>query len=99
MPRATVPLAFAAALVSLGIVADAHPGSLDGNGCHHETGTSRYHCHRTVAADAGVQAPAGKSRGNICHRPTPPNYATIECFIAFEVMEASLKSGGRAFGS
>jgi hypothetical protein len=99
MPRTVVLLAFAAVLVSLGIVAQAHPGGLDGNGCHYENDTGRYHCHRTVKANANVKAPAKKSRENVCHGATSPNYTTLKYFIAFETMEACLKSGGRAFGS
>ena len=99
MPRTAVLLASAAGLVSLGIVAQAHPGGLDTNGCHYQTDTGRYHCHRTVKANTNVQAPARKSRENVRHDATSPNYTTLEYFNAFETMAACLNSGGRAFGS
>ena len=99
MPRATVPLAFAAMPVLPGIVGHAHPAGLDRDGCHDEIDTGRHHCHRTVTANADVKTPAGKPPGNIRRGRTSPNYIMIGRCIAFEPMEAGLNSGGRAFGS
>jgi hypothetical protein len=99
MPRATVPLAFAAMPVSLGIVGHAHAGGLDRNGCPTEIDTGRHHRRRTVKANADVKTPARKSPGNIRRRRIPSNYTMIGYFIAFEAMQAGLKTGGRASGS
>ena len=76
--------------------ADAHPGALDGNGCHYDSSTGRYHCHRKVKPNKDVNAPVKKSRENLCHDKSSPNYNTLKFFIAYPTMEACLTSGGRA---
>jgi hypothetical protein len=76
--------------------ADAHPGALDGNGCHYDTSTGRYHCHRKVKPNQDVNAPVKKSRENVCHDKSSPNYSTLKFFIAYPAMDACLTSGGRA---
>jgi hypothetical protein len=73
----------------------AHNGKLDGNGCHYETATGRYHCHRAVKPNKDVKAPAKKSRENVCHDATSSNYSTIKYFIGYTSMQACLTSGGR----
>jgi hypothetical protein len=79
-----------------GISADAHPGALDGNGCHYDSSTGLYHCHRKVKPNKDVNAPAKKSRENVCHDKSSPNYSTLKFFIAYPSMETCLASGGRA---
>jgi hypothetical protein len=78
--------------------AGAHSGKLDGNGCHYETGSGRYHCHREVKSNPDVNAPVKKSRENVCHDKSSPNYSTIKFFIAYKSMPECLTSGGRAPG-
>jgi hypothetical protein len=76
--------------------ARAHGGRLDGNGCHDETATGHYHCHRTVRPNRNVNAPVKKSRENICHGLTSSNYSTLKYFIAYPTLQARESSGGRA---
>ena len=99
MPRTAVLFAFYHRIGFAGNRRPCAPGGLDGNGCHHESDTGRYHCPRTVKGNTNVKALAKESRENICHGPTSPNYTTLRYFIAFETMEARLESGGHAFGS
>ena len=92
--------AMTAPLVLLGMVtARAHSGRLDANGCHYEAGLRNYHCSKMPKPNPDVDAPVKKSRENICHDKTSPNYKTIKYFIRYETMEACLKSGGVRFGS
>jgi len=52
----------AATTVLLAAASHAHPGGLDGNGCHTNRKTGDYHCHRGAAAPATLHpppAPAG----------------------------------------
>jgi len=96
-----LPLAIAALpLLILGASpAGAHPGGLDANGCHYESGTSKYHCHRSVKPNPDLTAVAKKSRENVCHDATSPNYKTLKYFISYPSLEACLKSGGHKSGS
>jgi hypothetical protein len=83
-------LLFLLVLQWLGIdAASAHPGKLDGNGCHYDTASGRYHRHRTVKPNPDVKAPVKKSRENVCHDGNSPNYNTL-------TMPACQTSGGRA---
>jgi hypothetical protein len=77
----------------------AHPGGLDGNGCHYKKGLKNYHCHQTVAPNPDRQAPVKKSRDNICHDETSPNWKTIKFFVRYETLAGCLTSGGRRHGS
>jgi hypothetical protein len=87
---------FFAVLAALGSgTAHAHNGKLDGNGCHYETATGRYHCHRAVRPNKDVKAPAKKSRENVCHDATSSNYNTLRYFIGYPSMQACVTSGGR----
>jgi hypothetical protein len=79
-------------------VTEAHPGALDGNGCHYEAATGAYHCHKEVKPNPDVNAPAKKSRENVCHDKSSSNYKTIKYFIAYKTMAQCLASGGRATG-
>ena len=79
--------------------ASAHPGGLDGNGCHYDTATGRYHCHRDPKRNRDVNAVAKKSRENVCHDQSSPNYRTLKYFVSYPSLQACLTSGGRAFGS
>ncbi len=83
-------LRFPLVLQWLGIdAAGAHPGSLDGNGCHYDTASGRYPCHRTVKPNRDVNAPVRQSRENVCQDRNSPNYSTL-------TMPACQSSGGRA---
>jgi len=85
-----LPLALAAQ------TADAHSGKLDGNGCHYDTSRGDYHCHKEVKPNRNVNAPVKKSRENICHDESSPNYSTIRYFIAYKTMAECQSSGGKA---
>ena len=51
-----VALALPAISLVVAAPASAHPGGLDKNGCHHDTKTSEYHCHK--GPNAGKSAPS-----------------------------------------
>ena len=74
----------------------AHNGKLDGNGCHYETATGLYHCHRTVKPNKDVKAQVKKSRENVCHDKSSSNYSTLKYFVSYSTMAACVSSGGRA---
>jgi hypothetical protein len=79
----------------------AHPGKLDGNGCHYETATGRYHCHKETSElkpNSAVNSPVKKSRENVCHDKSSPNYKTIKYFVPYKTLPECLTSGGRAPG-
>jgi len=77
----------------------AHSGGLDGNGCHYEGSAGRrYHCHQDVKPNPDVKAPAKKSRENVCHDRSSPNYSTVKFFVSYKSMAECLASGGRAPG-
>jgi hypothetical protein len=99
VPRTTRTLISACLLVSLGIVESrAHPGRFDDNGCHYETTTGRYHCAGNPTRNRDSNAPAKKSRENVCHDRSSPNYSTLRYFVSYPSLQACLTSGGRAFG-
>jgi len=78
--------------------ASAHNGALDANGCHYETATGRYHCHkdtRELKPNPDVNAPAKKSRENVCHDKSSSNYSTLKYFIAYKTMGECVTSGGK----
>jgi hypothetical protein len=79
--------------------ASAHPGALDGNGCHYDTATGRYHCHRAGRKNPDVNAPAKRSRENVCHDQSSPNYSTLKYFLSYPSLQACLTSGERPPGS
>jgi hypothetical protein len=82
-------------LAVIGVPAKAHPGGLDRNGCHYSATSGRYHCHREGTPNEDIRAPFKKSRTNICHDASSPNYTQLVYFISFPSMEACVKSGGR----
>lgn len=52
--------------------ADAHPGGLDANGCHHNRRTGDYHCHRAGAAppqSLRQSQPRGSGSGGAAYYP------------------------------
>ncbi len=77
--------------------ADAHPGGLDGNGCHYDRNNGRYHCHREVPPNSDRNAPVKKSRENVCHDKRSPNYRTLRYFISYQTMDMCIVSGGREY--
>jgi hypothetical protein len=79
--------------------ASAHPGSLDANGCHYDNANGGYHCHREPKRNRDVKAPAKKSRENVCHDKSSPNYSTLKYFVSYPSLQACIASGGRAAGS
>jgi hypothetical protein len=94
LATAALPLLF------LGMdVANAHSGGTDANGCHYEAGTQNYHCHKQGKVNPDPTAPVKKSRENICHDATSPNYKTLKYYIPFPSMAACLKSGGVKSGN
>jgi hypothetical protein len=100
MRRLPIPagLLLWAALAAPG-AALAHPGKLDRNGCHYDTATGQYHCHRQPRPNPDRAAPAKKSRENVCHDASSPNYSTLKYFVGYPTLQACLASGGRAVGS
>ena len=75
--------------------AHAHNGKLDANGCHYESATGEYHCHKEVKPNRNVNAPVKKSRENICHDKSSSNYNTVKYFIAYKTMGECVTSGGK----
>jgi hypothetical protein len=90
---ASVFVAFALSLAP--VPAGAHPGALDDNGCHYERQHNKYHCHRDMPPNPDRMAPVKKSRENICHDRTSPNYGQLQYFVAYRSMNDCLFSGGR----
>jgi len=74
----------------------AHPGKLDGNGCHYESATGEYHRHKEVKPNRNTSAAVKKSRENVCHDKSSPNYSTIKYFVAYKTMAECQSSGGKA---
>ena len=77
-------------------VADAHNGKLDANGCHYESATGEYHCHKEVKPNRNTSAAVKKSRENVCHDKSSPNYSTIKYFVAYKTMAECQSSGGKS---
>ncbi len=80
----------------------AHPGGLDGNGCHYERSRGNgwqdtYHCHEPKPANPDSAAPAKKSRENICHDAASPNYSKLQYFVSYKSMKQCTTSGGRPY--
>ena len=75
--------------------AHAHPGKLDANGCHYESASGEYHCHKEVKPNRNVKAAVKKSRENVCHDRSSPNYTTLKYFIAYKTMGECVTSGGK----
>jgi hypothetical protein len=95
-----IPASLALALcMGLASNSPAHTGRTDTNGCHYATDTGRYHCHRDPVRNPDVRAPAKKSRENVCHDKSSPNYSTLKYFVSYQSLQECLTSGGRAFGS
>jgi hypothetical protein len=100
MKHVPIPAAlFLALLAGMASNALAHPGGLDTNGCHYDSGTGKYHCHRDPKRNRNLNAVAKKSRENVCHDKTSPNYSTLKYFVSYPSMQACITSGGRAAGS
>jgi hypothetical protein len=74
--------------------AQAHEGGLDRNGCHYDRSNGNYHCHKEVPPNSDTRAVAKKSRENICHDASSPNYRQLRYFISYRDMDACLASGG-----
>ena len=75
--------------------AHAHNGKLDANGCHYESATGEYHCHKEVKPNRNVNAPVKKSRENVCHDKSSSNYKPIKYFIPYKTMGECVSSGGK----
>ena len=100
MKHVPIPAAlFLLFCAGLALDASAHPGGLDTNGCHYDTATGRYHCHRDPKPNRDKNAPAKKSRENVCHDKSSPNYSTLKYFVSYPSLQACLTSGGRAAGN
>jgi hypothetical protein len=72
----------------------AHPGDVDSQGCHYQDGR-KYHCHRPGTINPNIYAPVKKSRENLCHDERSSNYRRLKYFVAYDSMEACMRSGGR----
>ena len=89
LPRLLGSLALLTAATAI-----SHEGGLDANGCHYDRANGSYHCHRDVAPNPDRNAPVKKSRENICHDKSSPNYRTVRYFISYRTMAACVASGG-----
>lgn len=76
------PPRFAPALLA-NTPAAAHLGGLDASG-------------KDATPNPDIDAPVKKSREDICHDFSSPNYRSIRYFISYRDMCACLESGGRA---
>lgn len=104
MRRTTIILA-ALFLASASVAVEAHPGGLDGKGCHTNRKTGEYHCHRAQAAPEPQRAvPASSSndggevkmsKSGICHDPSSPWYSQTKSYTPYRSMEACIRAGGR----
>jgi hypothetical protein len=81
-----VPAPGAGVLAGSGPAA-AHPGGVDAHGCHcqHSTGkdwqdTDRSHVQKPP--NRATDAPARKSRENLCLDAGSPNYSRLQYFVA-----------------
>ena len=92
---------FGCALFVLGTTAaQASPGALDGNGCRYDRSHgNNYHCHKDVPPNPDRNAPVKKSRENVCHDKSSPNYRTVRYFISYRSMAECVTSGGREASS
>jgi hypothetical protein len=73
----------------------ASEGRLDANGCHYDRSHgNKYHCHQEVPPNPDRNAPVKKSRENLCHDKSSPNYRTLKYFVAYRNMAACVTSGG-----
>jgi hypothetical protein len=77
------------------IPASATEGRLDENGCHYDRKNGNYHCHENRGPNPDRFAPVKKSRENICHDKTSPNYRMLRFFVAYQNMRNCVGSGGR----
>jgi hypothetical protein len=92
MPRLLLAALF---LAMTTIPASASDGRLDENGCHYERKKGNYHCHEERPPNPDRFAPVKKSRENICHDKSSPNYRTTRYFVAYANMRNCIFSGGR----
>ncbi len=72
------------------------------NGCHYERSRGSgwqdtYHCHEPKPANPDAAAPAKKSRENICHDASSPNYSKLQYFVSYKSMKQCTTSGGRPY--
>jgi len=95
MRRILTLTSFALSLALAAGTASAHNGKLDANGCHYESATGEYHCHKEVKPNRNVNAAVKKSRENVCHDKSSSNYSTIKYFIAYKTMGECVTSGGK----
>ena len=95
MRRILTLTSFALSLALAAGTANAHNGKLDANGCHYESATGEYHCHKEVKPNRNVNAAVKKSRENVCHDKSSSNYSTIRYFIAYKSMGGCVTSGGK----
>lgn len=72
----------------------AHEGALDANGCHYERKNGNYHCHKQMPPNPDRNAPVKKSRENICHDRSSPNYRQLRYFVSYRNMAECVMSGG-----
>lgn len=87
---------FAAILLTLTTIpVFASDGRLDENGCHYERKKAKYHCHEERPPNPDRFAAVKKSRENVCHDKTSPNYRMLRFYVAYANMRNCLNSGGR----
>ena len=95
MRRILTLTATAASLALAAGTAPAHNGKLDANGCHYESATGEYHCHKEVKPNRNLDAAVKKSRENVCHDRSSSNYSTLKYFIAYKTLGECVSSGGK----
>jgi hypothetical protein len=77
------------------IPVSASEGRLDENGCHYDRKKGGYHCHESRPPNPDRFAAVKKSRENICHDKSSPNYRMLRYFVAYQDMIKCVSSGGR----
>jgi hypothetical protein len=64
-----------ALLALVGEAAQAHPGGLNGDGCHNNRKTGEYHCHRGGGRSTPTREAINPTTNNLA-AVTPPQYTT-----------------------
>jgi len=86
-------------LASLAIVAHAHPGGLNKEGCHNDRKNGGYHCHRAPAASSGSPPDDGPATLQPAQRPAPGNgRAYRNCDEARAAGAAPVRRGEPGYG-
>lgn len=95
LQRAVGAVAVACAL-AVGTPAGAHPGGLNGEGCHNNRKTGDYHCHRPGAGTAAPAASSAERHGKRLRRARVRETFTGRVVGVTDGDTLSVMRGGRA---